>query len=135
MRLSPPEIEAFLQEPHTLVLATIRADGTPHLSTVWYRWDGEAFWIATNRDRVKFRNIERDARVAVLVDAAARETSVSANGEASVAARGDEAYDGARSIVARYVDDPDGYLRDRAGEPRVLLRIRPDRMSSWTLSR
>ena len=42
------------------------------MTTVWYRWDGEAFWISTNRDRAKYHNIERDNRVTVLVDAPPR---------------------------------------------------------------
>ena len=88
MKLTPAEIDAFLDERHTLVLATLRRDGTPQLTTVWYRWDGEAFWISTNRARAKYRNIERDARVTVLVDAAPRETSVVAYGTAETMAAG-----------------------------------------------
>jgi PPOX class probable F420-dependent enzyme len=132
-RLSSAEVDALLAGRHTLVIATMRADGTVHLSTVWYRWDGECFWIATNRDRAKYRNIERDPRVSVLVDDPERETSVAASGRAEVAASDAAAYEGALAIVARYVDDPVAYLAERAGEPRVLLRIRPEKMTSWTL--
>jgi PPOX class probable F420-dependent enzyme len=131
--LSPSELDAFLAERHTLVLATLRRDGTPHLTTVWYRWDGASFWISTNRDRAKYRHIERDPRVAMLVDDPPRETSVSATGVAVEVATDEAAYEGALSIVRRYVDDPVAYLAERAGEPRVLLRIRPERMTSWSL--
>lgn len=131
--LTPAQVDAFLAERHTLVIATLRRDGTPHLTTVWYRWDGEAFWISTNRDRVKYRNITRDSRVSVLVDAPPRETSVAASGRAEEAARDEAAYDGALAIIARYVDDPKAYLAERQGEPRVLLRIKPETMTSWTL--
>ena len=133
MRLSPPQIDAFLAEPHTLVLATIRRDGTPHLTTVWYRWDGGAFWISTNRDRAKFRHIKRDPRVSVLVDAPPRETSVSGRGHAEVVAIDAAAYDGARAIVERYVDDADVYFREHPGEQRALVRIAPERLTSWTV--
>jgi PPOX class probable F420-dependent enzyme len=133
MRLTDAEVSAFLDERHTLVLTTLRGDGTPHMTTVWYRWDGDAFWISTNRDRVKYRHIERDPRVGVLVDAPERETAVSASGRAVAAATDDDAYDGALAIVSRYVDDAAAYLRKRSGEPRVLLRIKPDTLMSWTL--
>jgi PPOX class probable F420-dependent enzyme len=133
MKLSDAEVDAFLNEKHTLVLGSHRADGSIHLSTVWYRWDGETFWIATNRDRAKYRNIERDPRVSVLVDAPPRETSVAARGVAEAVAFDDAAYEGALAIVRRYVDDPVAYLAERAGEPRVLVRIRPERMTSWKL--
>jgi PPOX class probable F420-dependent enzyme len=131
VELSPEQIDAFLDKRHTLVLATLRRNGTAHLTTVWYRWDGKAFWISTNRDRAKFRHIERDPRVTVLVDDPPRETSVAADGEAEIAARDAAAYQGSLAIVGRYVDDPAAYLAQREGEPRALLRIEPARIRSW----
>jgi PPOX class probable F420-dependent enzyme len=131
--LTREEIDAFLAERHTLVIATLRRDGWPQMTTVWYRWDGEAFWISTNRDRAKYRNIERDPRVTVLVDAPPRETSVAAYGRAEIVAEGDDAYEGALAIVVRYVDDAPAYLDERKNDPRVLIRIRPDRIVSWKL--
>ena len=131
MKLSREEIASFLDERHTLVIATHRADGSIHQTTVWYRWDGEAFWISTNRDRTKYRNLVRDPRVSVLVDAPEREAAVSASGTAEVASVDEASYGGARAIVARYVSDPDAYLGDRAREQRVLVRIKPDKLVSW----
>ena len=133
MHLTPAEIDAFLDERHTLVLAALRRDGTPQLTTVWYRWDGEAFWISTNRTRAKYRNIERDARVTVLIDAAPRETSVVAYGTAETMATDEAAYEGALAIVGRYVDDAAAYLDERRNEPRVLIRIKPRELVSWKL--
>jgi len=131
--LSRDEIDAFLDERHTLVIATLRRDGWPQMTTVWYRWDGEAFWISTNRDRAKYRNIERDPRVTALVDAPPRETSVAAYGRAEPAAYDDDAYEGALAIISRYVDDARAYLDERKNDRCVLIRIRPDRIVSWKL--
>jgi len=131
MRLTPPEIALFLAEPHTVVVATLHPDGTPHLTTVWYRWDGASFWIATNRTTAKFRHLAHDSRISLLVDAPPRETSVVAYGRAEIAAEDAAAWDGALAIVARYVEDPVAYLEPRRDDPRVLLRITPDRMVSW----
>jgi PPOX class probable F420-dependent enzyme len=133
MKMSDAEVSTFLDERHTLVLTTLRRDGTPHMTTVWHRWDGEAFWISTNRDRVKYRHIKRDPRVGVLVDAPERESSVSASGRADAVAFDDDAYNGALAIISRYVPDGPAYLRQRSGEPRVLLRIKPDTLMSWKL--
>lgn len=129
--LTPAEIDAHLNGRHTLVLATLRRDGTAHLTTVWYRWDGAALWISTNRDRAKYRHIARDPRVTALIDDPPAETSVTAYGRAVVEAEDEAAYDGALAIVSRYVDDPVGYLAERAEEPRALLRIAPERVISW----
>jgi PPOX class probable F420-dependent enzyme len=133
MELTREDIDAFLDERHTLVIATLRRSGWPQMTTVWYRWDGEAFWISTNRNRAKFRNIERDDRVTVLVDAPPRETSVAGSGRAKVIALDDDAYDGSLRIVGRYVDDPAAYLAERSGEPRALIRIKPAELVSWKL--
>ncbi|MHB8377217.1 MAG: PPOX class F420-dependent oxidoreductase [Dehalococcoidia bacterium] len=133
MRLTRAEIAKFLDERHTLVLATLRQDGWPQMTTVWYRWDGESFWISTDRDRAKYHNIERDPRVTVLVDAPPRETSVAGYGRAEVVARGAAADEGALRIVARYVDDPRAYLDARRDDARVLIRIKPEKLVSWKL--
>ncbi|MDE3095199.1 MAG: PPOX class F420-dependent oxidoreductase [Chloroflexota bacterium] len=133
MRLTRAEIAQFLDEPHTLVLATLRRDGWPQMTTVWYRWDGEAFWISTDRSRAKYHNIERDPRVTALVDAPSREASVVAYGRAEVVARGAAADEGALQIVARYVENPRAYLDARGDGARVLIRIRPEKLVSWKL--
>jgi PPOX class probable F420-dependent enzyme len=131
-RLTAAEIDAFLAEPHTVVVATLYEDGRPHLTTVWYRWDGEAFWIATNRTTVKYRHLQRDPRVTLLVDAPPRETSVASYGRVEEIARDAAAWDGALAIVQRYVDDAQAYLEERRDDPRVLLRVNPDTMVTWT---
>lgn len=130
--LTRVQIDDFLAAPHTIIVATLKRNGAPQLTTTWYRWDGEAFWISTNRDRAKYKNLRRDPRATVLVDDPPAETSVVGYGRAEFAAFDDAAYDGALAIVRRYVDDPERYLGDRQGEPRVLIRIRPDRLVSWT---
>ena len=131
MRLSAGEIAAFLNERHTAIVASLREDGTPHLATVWYRWDGASFWIATNRTTVKCRNLVRDPRVGLIVDDPPRERSIAAYGWAEIAAVGDAAWDGALAIVQSYVDDPIAYLQDRRDEPRVLIRVAPKQLVAW----
>ncbi len=41
--LPPAELAPFLNGPWAARLACIRPDGTPHIVTVWYEWDGAAF--------------------------------------------------------------------------------------------
>jgi PPOX class probable F420-dependent enzyme len=61
--------KALIDDAKSLQLATIDADGSPHLSTLWFGWlDGEIVaW--TMRDSHKARNLRRNPRVACLVDA------------------------------------------------------------------
>jgi len=46
-------------------VATIMADGSPHISPVWIDRDGDMLLINTVRGRVKQRNVSRDPRVAI----------------------------------------------------------------------
>lgn len=46
-------------------LTTVRADGTPQSSPVWFLWDGTEFLIYSQPGRQKLRNIEGNGRAAV----------------------------------------------------------------------
>ena len=48
-------------------LALTRKDGTPHVSPVWFAWDGENIIINTARDRVKDRILKRRPRVSMSI--------------------------------------------------------------------
>ncbi|HET6634933.1 MAG TPA: PPOX class F420-dependent oxidoreductase [Streptomyces sp.] len=49
-------------------LATVRADGSPHVAPVWFVLDGEDVVFNTGAGTVKGRNLARDGRVAFCVD-------------------------------------------------------------------
>ena len=57
MTLLAPEVESFLKEPHIAALATIRPDGRPHVTPVWYEYDGKEFIISTPRSTQKLVNV------------------------------------------------------------------------------
>jgi PPOX class probable F420-dependent enzyme len=50
-------LQEFLQEVHLMELGTITPQGFPHVTPVWYEWDGEHFFISTTRTRRKARNL------------------------------------------------------------------------------
>ncbi|MGA7416458.1 MAG: pyridoxamine 5'-phosphate oxidase family protein [Acidimicrobiales bacterium] len=66
--MSPEERDAFLVEQRTCRLATVNAAG-PHLSAVWYVWDGDALWVSSIVKSQRWADIQRDPRVSVMVDA------------------------------------------------------------------
>jgi PPOX class probable F420-dependent enzyme len=66
--MSGAEIAAFISDHGTAVLTTLRADGWPVPLPVWYvAMDGALYFQTPVRSR-KVGNIERDARVAVLIE-------------------------------------------------------------------
>jgi general stress protein 26 len=67
--MSPDEVLAFLQQERTLTCATLGRDAWPHLMPLWYVVrDGEC-WAWTYAKSQKVRNLERDARCTVQVEA------------------------------------------------------------------
>src|SRR5690606_302593 len=68
-RMSDDEAFAFLAErPRTAKLATVRADGRPHVAPVWVALDGHSIVFNTGADSVKGRTLRRDPRAALCVD-------------------------------------------------------------------
>jgi PPOX class probable F420-dependent enzyme len=49
-------------------LSTVREDGSPHVTPVWFLLDGDEVVFTTGKDTVKGRNLARDGRVALCVD-------------------------------------------------------------------
>ncbi len=65
----PPAAEKYLAEPSNMVLATIRSDGRPQLSPVWFIWQNNEFLISTTASTAKWKNLLRDPRCTGVVDA------------------------------------------------------------------
>jgi PPOX class probable F420-dependent enzyme len=64
------EITRFLTAlpARTAKLATVRADGRPHVAPVWYAMDDGTLVFNTGAATVKGRNLRRDRRAALCVD-------------------------------------------------------------------
>jgi PPOX class probable F420-dependent enzyme len=61
--------KAFLTTPvRTGKLATVRADGRPHVAPIWFVLDGDDIVFNTGRDTVKGKALLRDPRAALCVD-------------------------------------------------------------------
>jgi len=57
----------LLERPLFGHLATVRADGTPQVSPMWYLWDGERVSFTTTTTRAKHRNVTRVPQVALSI--------------------------------------------------------------------
>lgn len=124
-RLSPGAV-ALLQEPQIAQFATVMADGSPQVTPVWVdvEPDGRHIMINTAEGRVKTRNVERDARVAVsVVDGQNHWRYAIVRGE--IVERRQEGADGHIDKLAKKYLGKDSYPFRRPGEQRVILRIKP----------
>lgn len=61
------EVTEFLRVRRNAVLATIRRDGVPQLSPVWFLWTGELFILSAGRQTAKAANLHRDPRVSLCI--------------------------------------------------------------------
>jgi nitroimidazol reductase NimA-like FMN-containing flavoprotein (pyridoxamine 5'-phosphate oxidase superfamily) len=61
--------EDFLaRAPPKLLRLAVILDGRPHISSVWYLWSGNYFWVSTAQDRLKVRAVKKNPRVALVID-------------------------------------------------------------------
>lgn len=123
IRMSAAELAAFLDEQRTVICATNGRDGWPHLMPLWYVVRDGELWSWTYAKSQKARNLERDERVTLQVEAGEayhelRGAMIRARAEIhrdveTVAAFGAE-------LFARYAPGPD----DGPPAPEVLAMVR-----------
>jgi PPOX class probable F420-dependent enzyme len=120
----PPASHAdLLERPLFAHLATVRPDGSPQSSVMWFIWDGARVRMTHTRTRQKFANLEREPRVALSIadpDDPYRFLEVRGTVESIVDDPGAEFY---RSLQRRYGQD---YPITDA-DVRVVITIRPER--------
>lgn len=68
VELDNEELGQFLNDGHTLILATIRKSGEPFLTPIWYVYHDGAFFIRTPARSAKIKHIERDPRVCCMLE-------------------------------------------------------------------
>ncbi|MEU4714277.1 PPOX class F420-dependent oxidoreductase [Micromonospora purpureochromogenes] len=123
MAILTDEDLALLSEPQLAHVATVEADGTPHVTPVWVDTDGEHILFNTARGRQKSNNIERNPVVAVsVVDKADDFRTLWVKGTAELVTEGaDEHID---RMAKKYLGQ-DTYPFRQPGEERVIVRITP----------
>ncbi len=125
-KLSDKQAELLLDKNFASV-ATIREDGTPHVTPVWVDYDGEHVVFNTNEDRVKPKHLRNDPRVNVtVIDRENPYRWISVTGKAELTHEGaDEHID---KLAKKYMG-VDEYPNRAPGERRVLVRVTPERVS------
>lgn len=69
IKMSAQEIASFLDEQRVMNVSTIGRDGWPHMTSLWYVMRDSEPWVWTYAKSQKVRNIERDDRATLLVEA------------------------------------------------------------------
>ncbi len=133
-RMKAEDQAEFLRQPHVGVIASLRGDGRPYTVPVWWLWDEveRVFWITGTYSRVWCRQILRDPRVSLCIEASMGH--IEADGVAE--ARELPAFDiwpVSRLLAEKYVGrgDPErapaveAFFANMRTEPRLLFRLAP----------
>ena len=134
--MTTAELDDFLAGQRTCRVATVGARG-PHLTPLWYVWDGTALWLTSVVASQRWADLQRDPRVAVLVDTggdygelrgAELRGSVEVVGEVPRTGTQDERLAGPERLFARKYAGGD--FMDHDGR-HAWLRLVPDTITSW----
>ena len=72
-RLTNQEVDDYLAGPHVAHFASIRRNGAPHISPVWYQWnsgsepDTGTVTVVSGESAVKTRNVRRNPKVSISI--------------------------------------------------------------------
>ena len=126
-----PDVAEFLRGPHVACLATVRPNGRPHMTPVWYQFDGHEFILSTLRDAQKVRNITGKGYASLAIHTAgAPFQHVIADGPARVGSPLDNVW--RERLAIRYLGETAGraYVRESGDWDVVAIHIRPVKWST-----
>jgi len=145
IKMSEEEITTFLQNQISLQIGTINKDGSPHLTTMWYLYDGDNFIFHTYTKSQKIINLQRDSRITVLTEAGSQYSDLKGiivYGEAEIISGKDSTEE-----VIKYMDivgnkyikgqDSAQYLEGMKlqAPKRSVVIIKPSKFISWDHSK
>lgn len=137
--MSDDELLRFLSSdpPHTAKLATVRADGRPHIAPIWYVLDTSTagddspfgdIIFNTGSDTLKGKALARDPRVALCVDDERPPFAfVTIDGTATISEEPDQVAYWATVLGGRYMgqERAEEYGARNAVPGELMVRVRP----------
>jgi PPOX class probable F420-dependent enzyme len=138
-RTLDPNFQSFLRGRYIATLGTENADGTIHLTAVWYIFEDGRLFIATSSKSRKARNAMERPRASLMIDARkpGKERGITAAGTVDVIS-GDASRQINRRIHTRYMSA--AAMSDPHVEPvfasfdDVTLRLTPVSWTSWDMA-
>ncbi len=125
----------FVKKPNIGILATLRKDGSPHLTAVWYLYEKDEVWISITDGRMKYKHFSRDPRVSLAVAGVALPyKEVVFEGTAEISHEGGD--DFFRRVAIYYYGDKDGnryadYDSGAVKDKRLILHYRPTKIMAY----
>ena len=139
--MSQAERLQFLEKQISLQIGTINKDGSPHLTTMWYVYDGDNFIFHTYTKSQKIINLKRDSRITLLTEAGSQYSDLQGiivygnakiiNGKDSL----EEVIRYMEMVGQKYIKDEKG-AQDIEGmklqaPKRAVVIVKPSKFISW----
>lgn len=126
----PTSLQALLDAPNFAALTTLGPDGTPSTHVMWVDEDGDHVVLNTEVHRQKFKNVQRDPRVAVtVIDRNDPYRYVEVRGRVVETVTGDEARAHIDQLSHKYTG---GLYANPITSERVILKVEPERIVDRT---
>jgi PPOX class probable F420-dependent enzyme len=123
-----PSSHRDLLDAQVATLATIGSDGRPQLTEMWFLTDGDTVKLSLNTARQKMKNLRANPAATLLIlDLANPYRYLEIRDDAEITP--DDDYTFADRLGAKYQSDLRD--RDRPGDQRVVVSIRPARVRAW----
>ena len=120
-----PKVHALATAPNFAALTTLMPDGTAQTQTMWVHADDEHVLINTEVHRQKYKNVQRDPRVTVLViDRENPYHYAEVRGRVVDEVHGDDALADIHALSNKYLGHD---YATKVQSARVVLKIAPDR--------
>ncbi|WP_033321560.1 pyridoxamine 5'-phosphate oxidase family protein [Streptomyces yerevanensis] len=139
--MTRPELDAFLQAGPVCRLGTIGPGGQPHVSALWFVWDGTHIWLNSLLHSQRWTDLGRDPRASAIVDDGGldftRLRGVELRGRVEVVGetpRRGEPNDELRTPERLFADKYAGSVFRHDGR-HAWLRLTPEKVTSWDFSK
>ena len=130
------DVRDLLHEPCYMRLATLLPDGSPQVTVLWYRLDGNTLNVICPESAQKVKNLDRDSRVSAVIESPeSAHRYVELRGNCDVIRDDALARRELRLIARRYVgNDADGFVDGLSADPRVVLALTPAQIRRYGTS-
>ena len=121
----------LIEQVRTAKLATVREDGRPHVTPVWFVLDDDTLVFTTWHTSVKAVNIRRDGRVCLCVDDEKPPFSyIQIEGTAVMSADSEALEYWSTGIASRYMGEKlaDAYGKRNSVEGELLVKVTPTKI-------
>ena len=134
--LSLDWVKELLSQPVLARLGTANPlNAQPHVTPVWFEWDGECLYISAFISTRKAKEVTKNPRISVLIDTDKPTQAVLLEGEAEVLTEPSEVSKRSESIYARYVGEKevreDPYQAWAHDPENRIIKLRPSHVYKW----